>query len=215
LQTAQVWRCNLSELSVDLSQPDARRAWSAAREELVRRTSADWQSSAWIEKARPAIHALSRASRCLDRAGARAAVADLVGLGPGLTPSADDFLVGYLTGLWSATGDNAARHVFVAALGDDLMALADRTNDISRAYLRLAARGQVSRLLFNLAAAIGRGYTDGEARGLARIALDVGHSSGADGVAGLLVALSVWNEPGETRKAGAPTIGLGKPTPAH
>ncbi len=44
-------------------------------------------------------------------------VAGLIGLGPGLTPSGDDFLVGYLAGLWCSAGSTRLRVEFLSALG--------------------------------------------------------------------------------------------------
>ena len=62
----------------------------------------------------------------------------LVGLGTGLTPSGDDFLVGFASRL----GDNAARRRVRERLAAAPMADLARTNVISAHQLRLAASGQ-------------------------------------------------------------------------
>jgi len=56
----------------------------------------------------------------------------LIGLGPGLTPSGDDLLMGYLVGLWCTTGGKLERQSFLAALGESVIHLSRTTNDISR-----------------------------------------------------------------------------------
>lgn len=76
-------------------------------------------------EARPLISAPVRALRegCLDRSPPRIwrALAELVGLGPGLTPAGDDYLGGYLAALLHISGDNpragTARTLVADALG--------------------------------------------------------------------------------------------------
>lgn len=116
----------------------------------------------------------TRAVQCVDRGDLDGAVDALAGLGPGLTPAGDDTLAGIL--LVFGAYDRAAA-----------IAAADRarTNDIARAFLVWAARGQsiepVHRLL-----------TAGEAGEAARAIADLlrfGHSSGADLAFGLRLGL--------------------------
>lgn len=103
----------------------------------------------------------------------------LLGRGPGLTPSGDDVLAGYLVGAaaYGVAADDVCRLVASQA--------AARTTTLSAALLRHAAAGetipQVSGLLDALA---GRRPLD---RALAEL-LAVGHTSGAALAAGVITA---------------------------
>jgi hypothetical protein len=132
----------------------------------------------------PPITALGAATRNLDAAAAGAAAAQLVGLGAGGTPAGDDFLVGYLTALWSS--QRARGTEFVTRLSRFIAALSARTSDISRVYLEAAAAGEVSERLTVLAATIATESLHGAVVGAAKAAIAVGHTSGADGTLGLL-----------------------------
>lgn len=112
---------------------------------------------------------------------AGAAARGLVGLGPGLTPSGDDFLVGLfavlrLPGGPCADGDD----ICLAVLCD----LHERTNAISAAALRAAAQGQVRASLQALLHEMVAGDGVGLDRALARV-LAIGSTSGADMAAGV------------------------------
>jgi len=130
--------------------------------------------------AAPAIAALDQ---WLTGAGADeppAAVAGLIGLGPGLTPSGDDLLGGAMIAL---------RHFGATALADRLGAWtldrAAATGTIARAHLAAAADGLGASVLHDMLAALETGVGVGVARdGLAAL----GHSSGWDGLAGIVVA---------------------------
>jgi hypothetical protein len=118
---------------------------------------------------------------------APAAVVDrFLGLGPGLTPSGDDILAGFLVGAWSfgLVDDQLRTAVLEAAPAG--------TTDLSAALLRCACRGesipQVSALLSALSGATAR------ARGLDDALLKlcrVGHSSGASMAFGVVAAAKV------------------------
>lgn len=138
-----------------------------------------------IERALPAIATLSA---WLDGNAARPpppdAVERLIGLGPGLTPSGDDFLGGAMIAL-SMSG----YAVHAAALAEPaLSAATEGTNRISRAHLRAAAKGFGADALHRCIDALAR--RDGEALGWALERLDaIGHSSGWDALAGAISAL--------------------------
>jgi len=123
---------------------------------------------------------------------AEASVAGLIGLGPGLTPAGDDFLVGFLTGLRCTTGKKEERLEFLSGLGKTIVRLSRRTNDISRTYLFHATRGQVSSKLAALADAIVSGDRPDSLLPIAEDAMRVGHSSGMETVTGLLIGLFAW-----------------------
>jgi len=149
-------------------------------------------------KAGEALRKLVDLTRRLDLI-ATSTVGALIGLGPGLTPGGDDLLVGYLAGLWCTVRDSNERVQFISTLGKTVIRLSRQTNDISRTYLYHAARGQVSSRLAALAEAIcaqhllGRGDHSDRLLEAAESAMRVGHTSGMEAVAGLLVGLTVWN----------------------
>jgi hypothetical protein len=116
----------------------------------------------------------------------------IIGLGPGVTPSGDDILIGFLAGLWSLSGQHPRRQFFIRSFGRGLLQLASRTNEISRTYLYHAVQGQFSSMLSTLIEDIGTGGNVGQA---VQEAMRVGHSSGLDSVTGLLISLAVWSSP--------------------
>jgi len=121
------------------------------------------------------------------------AISTLTGLGPGLTPSGDDLLVGYMAGLWSTMRDQSKRMQFISSLGKNIIRLSRRTSIISRTYLCHAARGQVSSHLADLAEAICRETDSERLADIAETAMRVGHTSGMDAVTGMLMGLVAWD----------------------
>lgn len=113
----------------------------------------------------------------------------LLGLGPGLTPSGDDFIVGALVAL-HLLGCGELRD----ALWRSLRALApESTNEISGAHLSAAARGFASAALHDILNDVLAGNAD---RLDARIrAIDaIGHTSGWDALAGAVAVLHAWSD---------------------
>jgi hypothetical protein len=123
------------------------------------------------------------AARCAagDLAGAVEIAEDLVGLGPGLTPSGDDVLAGLLLALRLLGGAirGGTRAVWLAdwlsaAVTSDA---ADRTTSVSATLLYCAAHGQAA----GEVAAVLRGFAGQEpARPAVTRLLAAGHTSGAD-----------------------------------
>jgi hypothetical protein len=110
----------------------------------------------------------------------------LLGLGPGLTPSGDDFLGGLLVALRYLGAHEVAR-----SLASEVLHRArQRTNEISRAHLAAAAEGEGLAPLHDLLAKLG---TVGAIRGGACLsAIDaIGHTSGWDALAGVAFAAAV------------------------
>lgn len=134
-----------------------------------------------LGKALPEIGALTRWLES-EVAGGGEPVPDvtgLIGLGPGLTPSGDDFLSGALVALrflgYDDAADRLARAVLPAAHG--------RTGCIARAYLCCAARGMASQPLFDVLDHLVGHPNPGLEGALVRVD-EVGHSSGWDGLSG-------------------------------
>jgi len=105
-------------------------------------------------------------------------VEGLVALGPGLTPSCDDFLCGVMATLnYLGHGEIAAR------LAASVLPIAEReTSLISAAYLRCAAKGHASAVLYDAIESVLHGGRDLDARLDAVHA--VGHTSGWDSLVG-------------------------------
>lgn len=112
------------------------------------------------------------------------AAAAMIGLGPGLTPTGDDFVCGALVALLDLDGPQLP---FAADLARRVPAVAGgRTTDLSLALLRRAAQGEAAdELLAVLTAAAGGGEIQ---QSVVRL-LRVGHSSGHDLARGLLAGI--------------------------
>ena len=138
LRVATAWRSQLCDLRLDLAAPAAERAWIAIAAALL----SDGRSAAIARLARAAMDELSQATRSFSLRAAEQAAERLVGLGAGGTPAGDDFLVGYLAGLFSSAGTDCTRTNFAVAFANTCHSMGKHTNDISRAYLEAAAGGQ-------------------------------------------------------------------------
>ena len=194
LGTAQPWRGELPAAGVDLTNPKVVLAWRAASCALQHRRPRTDRSD-FVSLARAVDRAgvrLARAARVLQPEEAARALDGLIGRGPGLTPSGDDLIVGFLAGLWSTPGDDPARRGFLDALCAAVAAAAAATGDISRVYLTHATQGRFAQPLTTLARRIAEGGDLGLVEFATTAALRVGHTSGADGVLGLLLGLAVW-----------------------
>ena len=214
LRTASRWHIDLKGLRVDLHRRDTAQAWVVAWLELGKHRRGNGMSaiitatpvsrqypvtSPWmktfVERAVHTIPALIEVTRTLQVDGAITAIRPLIGLGPGLTPSGDDFIVGYLAGLWSTAGSESSRVRFLLSLGAWLSQAAAGTNAISRTYIQSAINGNVSEPLATLAQRVGHPKNMDRVREAARTALQVGSTSGADGVLGLLLGCLAWAVP--------------------
>jgi len=184
LRAAIPWRSRLELLKLDLHWPATRRAWESAAEIL----SESGKANAFVRIARPFILALVDATSEFRTSNAEIAMTALIGLGAGGTPAGDDFLVGFLAGL-RVTGGLArpTRRAFLDSVVRRTRSLLERTSDVSRVYLAAAADGEVSERLTNLAAAIAGGAPASTASRVAKEAIAVGHTSGADATLGFLL----------------------------
>ena len=119
-----------------------------------------------------------------DSAATAAIGARLIGLGPGLTPSGDDLLVGLVAALF-ALGDTRA----ALLAGTWATFAATRTTPVAASFHRHAAAGDFAERLHDLLAAVLAGPPDGIARSVQR-AVAWGATSGADTVLGVCLALA-------------------------
>ncbi|MFI5664640.1 DUF2877 domain-containing protein [Streptomyces sp. NPDC051684] len=141
--------------------------------------------------------ALHRSVLAGDGPGLRAAITQLLGLGPGLTPSGDDFLTG-LALLAAQPGGQLPG--YVTAAREVVERLPDRTTRLSRTTLREALRGRARQSLLDAL----RRLLDPAEPGAAELSrrlrppvdrvLAIGHTSGADLLSGLLAGLRLEAE---------------------
>ncbi len=137
--------------------------------------------------ARPAAE-LRSASFAGDTAGVERAARGLAGLGPGLTPSGDDYLAGFAAA-WALASESLGRdgHRTAAVLDSLRIGAAPGASELGRAWIAHAVRGEVAEPL-------GRFLTTllgSESAGLGatvRGVLGLGATSGADWMAGALAA---------------------------
>ena len=202
LRGASVWRCPVPDLHADMGSPAVQQAWVRAWERLnqeQRRRKIDivagdlFRFGAGPELSRrmsKPVMRLVTAAEQFDPQGAQHAAEKMIGLGPGVTPSGDDILLGFLAGLWSTARGNERESIFLRAFGESLIFLARQTSEISRTYLYHATRGEFSSGLSDLAQAIAKG---GQIEEALEEAMRLGHSSGMDSVTGLLIGLCVWH----------------------
>jgi hypothetical protein len=202
LRGAPVWKCRVHDLNTNMRLPVTQKAWSTAlglltREQKLKNTDIRADDLFQIDTGSPLSQRMSRpvmgliaAVEQFDMKGSIHAAEKMIGLGPGVTPSGDDILIGFLAGLWSMAGSNQTQLSFIRSFGNEIIQIAKQTSEISRTYLYHAAQGQFSSSLSYLAKAIGTGNRIEQAT---QEAMRVGHSSGMDSVTGLLVGLCVWH----------------------
>jgi hypothetical protein len=132
---------------------------------------------------RQALDVLLAALRGGRQAGVDAAAARLVGLGPGLTPSGDDVLVGLVAGLRSVGGPPPPPQIHQLAVA--VRTTWSDTTELSRGLLHDALDGDVPDPLATLLAELAAGGDTGPAL---RAVLATGATSGADTCLGLAAA---------------------------
>lgn len=123
-----------------------------------------------------------------DRLQVVAAVARVIGLGPGLTPAGDDFVIGWLAGM-ALTACSSEQREFLNLVCADLEPLRSATTPTSREYLDDARALLFSERLCDLAVAITACAPVETLAERVDAQLAVGASSGADAAAGLIAAL--------------------------
>jgi hypothetical protein len=149
------------------------------------------------EAAAPRIAAHRLALLTDDAGTAQTAAVALIGLGIGLTPSGDDFLVGLLAGL-EAT-DDPMRNPLAAVIARETPG---RTTEFGAALLQHACRGEFSQRLHDVLIALAARDAAEIRRAIAR-ARAYGATSGADTLAGLSCALDVASGRASTRRVAA------------
>ena len=145
------------------------------------------QHSAFERVARPRVERLRAWVTARPSASAGAPPVDLLGLGPGLTPSGDDLLCGVLVALHAVDQTDMARALYA----EIAKAAPSATSPLSAAFLRAAAEGLGCEALHAAIAAVLEGQSEalaGRVEALGR----VGHTSGWDALAGALLVLQAF-----------------------
>ena len=160
-------------------------------------------ASAFERIARPRVMRMRRWARVrLARSAHEQAPVDLLGLGPGLTPSGDDLLCGALLALHAIGRVDTSRDLHAAIAG----AARSATSPLSNAFLRAAAEGHGYEALHTMIIALleYRPFAH-DLEALAHI----GHTSGWDALAGAAIVLQAFSAgvPGIQRLAGDGAIG--------
>jgi Protein of unknown function (DUF2877) len=132
-----------------------------------------------------ALPALRVAFLAGDTALAEQALKQLVGLGSGLTPSGDDFIVGYLAALHSRRPAQLGPDWLANGLSARVASLATHTHLISRQFILDALGGCVSESFGEVLRALSR-RDPVSFRAAASDIAAMGQSSGADSLVGLL-----------------------------
>jgi hypothetical protein len=194
LRGAESWRARLPRFS-----------WEPVREQAWRAAWACWREAPSHEGSPALARGLTAAQAALaarDAGALLAAAESLLGVGPGLTPSGDDALVGLLAALGCMAPADLSVEVMRRTLAAWTRAHADRTTPIARAYLLHSADGRFGAQWIALAEALASGDPV-FAEHATRDALRLGASSGADGVQGLLAGLAAAHPHGERLGVGA------------
>ncbi|WP_019373175.1 DUF2877 domain-containing protein [Melaminivora alkalimesophila] len=140
----------------------------------------------WLVRAQPVLKTITAG----DGPALVEAARRLIGLGPGLTPSGDDFVVGFVGALWLDGQTNMVRYLR-RHLREHLW---QATNVISAQYLRHALHGRFSSPLRSLLEAMIQGEPDSrQLMAALRGVMAVGSSSGWDSLMGVLAGL-YWRE---------------------
>ncbi len=138
-----------------------------------------------LRRAAAALTAFFAARRAADTSAATAALIELIGLGPGLTPSGDDVVAGILATLvWTQPPDLEVAALVAAVRA----AAAQRTNHISARLLWHAGAGTLYAPALTLGAALLAG-TPAAVAAPAQQLFTIGHTSGVDLALGLLAGL--------------------------
>jgi hypothetical protein len=196
LARAHDWRLDVAAHAIDWSKARVVAAFDTLRVGLDQHATSntlaasrrDWVRARFLQRVSASLPSLETAMRALRAQEASAQLNALIGLGCGLTPSGDDFIIGCLAGLAISACDEAPRLRFLREIAAGLEL--SGTTLISGQHLRDACSLQFAQPLAELAMAIAKGdYDVGQKL---TDALEIGAYSGVDGVAGLLFALQTW-----------------------
>ncbi|MFN8459748.1 MAG: DUF2877 domain-containing protein, partial [Anaerolineae bacterium] len=155
------------QLHEAISQPEGNKTEKLSKVSGVAKLRFGWQS-----RALPL--------RKLDSLKLAKAVSQLAGLGSGLTPAGDDYLMGVMAALWLLEQPEIPPQIASMAI--------PKTTALSAAFLQAAGQGQFIESWHNLVYALNSGDIETIGGAVERIA-HFGASSGRDALAGFSAAL--------------------------
>lgn len=144
---------------------------------------------AGMPTSRSPVSVLPLALAMADIASAQRAASQLAGSGIGLTPTGDDFLMGAIYAAWIVHPTGTAR----ALTGEIAAAAAPLTTSLSAAWLRSAGKGEAGVLWHELFDALISEDISAIQGKISRLR-SVGHTSGADALAGFFGTMVAWAE---------------------
>ena len=185
--TLRAWQMAWSELQA-CDQPDGLCALLANRRPIARPSL---PTEMLLSPARATLPLLIGNTRCVEIAPSLVAALPLIGAGPGLTPSWDDLLIGYICGLRATTVRNWSQVCFLSQFGEAVHTASAGTTAVSRSYIASTIEGRGPEWVEDVLAAIGIGDSELTLR-MAIRALRMGNTSGTDMMLGAVLGSSVW-----------------------
>lgn len=145
-------------------------------------SSSDPAFPGWQKRAHAPITRLLEGLKAGDAATMLDGASNLAGLGMGLTPSGDDFIIGVMHALWCTLPPEEA----AAYCGKLLDTVAPKTNRLSASYLARAARGESGEAWHTLIEAMAQGDTKALIDPVQSL-IGLGHTSGQDALSGFVL----------------------------
>ncbi len=156
---------------------------------VLKKSALQTGPTAQVVRVQKGIRALAQGVITGDLEYIRGGVVALAGLGPGLTPAGDDFLVGLLAAIHATAHQDARQMAERQQLARDIALLAaSRTTRLSAAWLRHGGEGHFGERWHHLIFALNRQDGQAIATAVTRI-VATGATSGADGLFGFITAL--------------------------
>ncbi|MEM2082201.1 MAG: DUF2877 domain-containing protein [Candidatus Bathyarchaeia archaeon] len=144
-----------------------------------------------ISRAARSIANLFKAVKEGDRIGIDRSAMGLIGLGPGLTPSGDDFLIGFLaSSIFGATGDPHRFRFQVGSLRKSVLRARASTTLLSQEFFLHAVEGDVAEPINDLIVALFDGSS--QLGSLANRVIEMGETSGMDTLLGIIMGTSLF-----------------------
>lgn len=184
--TSKIWEPKPDWEAVNISSDTIQIIKVVALEEMLEKEQFDASPFGEVFKGKgvPLLAELSQAVWSTNQTQVTTAVSKIAGLGPGLTPSGDDFLSGLMLAIYalkqspdSLAAAEQCRRIYEAAAG--------RTTRLSRAFLQSAARGYCDERWHTFLRAVS-GRDENAVRDSVHRILSFGATSGMDMLSGFL-----------------------------
>ena len=216
--------------ALDFKNPLTRQAWQTAWLQLQACASCDGfgamlsdacqnpphspLTTIIVARARTALPQLIRSTRQLDTVASLSVALPLIGAGPGLTPSWDDLLIGFLCGLRASRGGDRLQAWFISQFGSAVSRASTKTTTVSRSYIQRTINSVGPAWIEDTLVAIAAGDLIRTYSATAQ-ALRVGHTSGTDMVLGAILGSSVWQDGIEVNQVLSVLSRAGVPNPTY